>query len=113
KGIDFKITEKHKIVYETQQGNIIKKEATYLKDKIGKKYGQINIPHHLPYNNTTLSKKTINLENYIDNTHLVYENNLIRDFNHSKSRKYPYVFKIEDFVELIGWYVTEGSYSSV
>ena len=113
KGVDFKITEKHKIVYETEQGTIIKKEAKFLKEKIGKKYGQITLTHHNSYKSANeISSEYIDLSEYIDKNHLKNElNEEIRDFNHSGSKPYNYKFFYKDFVEFVGWYVSEGSYN--
>jgi len=107
--VDFKVTPDHKIYYKTNT-NFQKREARYFKKYIGKQYGQINLATH---NETKFDEnypEFISLENYIDENHLV--NNIdktVRDYNHSHSKAFPFIYNPGDFCEFLGWLISEGS----
>jgi len=113
KAVDFKVTPEHKMIFKKKgrSEEIYKKEAEFFRKRIGKKYGQVTIPESKELDiNFDSIENIYSIEKYIDKNHLIYkEEKTVRDFSHSRSKKYPYEFKIEDFIEFIGWFISEGS----
>ena len=108
-GVDFRVTPDHKMYYKTSTG-YVKREADYFRNRAGSQYGQIVFAHHQPFQGETHYPQFISLTNYIDEHHIVYpEESCVRDHRHSHSKKVPYVFEPQVFMEFLGWYIAEGS----
>jgi len=110
KSIDFKVTPDHKIFYKTSTG-FVKRRADFFRSRVGKKYGQITFAIHKA-NKTGLSPKFIDFSKYVDKEHIKFKNGYVKDFGSSKGNSsglFPLKYKIEDFAEFLGWYISEGS----
>lgn len=111
RSVDLSVTPDHALwMKHGVLPKIIKKRADYFKDKAGRKYGQITLPDSASFNVVEDSSKyeTISLKDYCDENHII-EGAYVRDFKHSHSQKFPYEFKMSDFMEFLGWYISEGS----
>lgn len=109
RSVDFKVTPDHKMYYKTNNNSYIKRTADYFRDKMGKEYGQIEFATHSPIKEDIQSYDEINLIDYKDDSHILLENNMIKDSKHSNSKDFPLNYNLDDIVEFIGWYVSEGS----
>jgi nucleoside-diphosphate-sugar epimerase len=109
--VDLSVTPDHTIWLKHRVlPKIIKKRADYFKDKAGRRYGQLTFPDSCSFNIVEDASKyeTISLRSYCDENHLI-EGSCVRDFQHSHSQGVPYEFKMSDFMEFLGWYISEGS----
>lgn len=108
----FKVTEDHNIWYQTNtwKKTKIKKQAKEFIKHIDKKFGQIKLLNHNPYIIDNDKYDNISLLEYSDKNHIVYNDlKMVRDHKHSHSKYIPYFFKMDDFIEFLGWYISEGS----
>lgn len=112
KGVDFKLTKNHDLWYQTAlKKNKIKKKASEFISKIGG-YGQITLLHHKCKEVDNNIYDIISLKDCIDDYHVIDPiNQRVRDHKHSHSKSFPYLYKMEDFIKFIGWYISEGSTS--
>ncbi len=109
-GVDFKVTPDHKMYYKTSTG-FVKRQAEYFRKLAGKQYGQIVFAHHRAEAPRRVFYPThVSLEPFIDAHHLVYrDEHCVRDHSHSHSKKVPFVFEPQPFMDFLGWYIAEGS----
>ena len=114
KSVDFRITPEHKVFYKTSTG-FVKRRADFFRSRVGKKYGQITFAFHKS-KKTGLSPKFIDFSKYVDSGHVKLKNGYVKDFGSSKgssSGAFPLKYKIEDFSEFLGWYISEGSIAQI
>src|SRR5690606_26083403 len=48
------------------------------------------------------------MNDWVDSHHII-ENQKVRDHRHSNSKPFPLKYNVDDFAELVGWYISEGS----
>ncbi len=109
--VDFRVTPDHKIFYRTVTG-FQKRQAGYFRSRAGKKYGQIVFAHHNPIQTTVFPTNCFSLENFIDEKHVVNkEMQTVQDYNRSTSKPFSYIYDLRDWIEFLGWYISEGSIS--
>ncbi len=111
RSVDQSVTPDHAVWIKNKiNKKIIKKRADFFRDKAGKKYGQVTFPDSHTFNITEEPSKyeTISLLGYCDEDHFI-EDSFVRDFKHSHSQKIPHEYKMSDFMEFLGWYISEGS----
>jgi len=121
--IDFSITPNHRLF--TQKYSCYKKEysdfdweyaADLLETDVSKQrrlpsisFGEMNHTSAAPFFNTYLYVKENNL---FDVSDMEIDDKKIR-CERKNSKKQPYIFKTNDYLEFLGWYISEGSlYSS-
>ena len=105
---DFRVTPTHKMLFKSRpEYPLIKREAQYFKNKIGKK-GYIMLPNNKPIKEGELYK--FNLMDYKDEHHIIRDyDNFMRDGKHSRMKYHPSEYDLMDLCHFIGWYVSEGS----
>jgi nucleoside-diphosphate-sugar epimerase len=119
KGADFLVTPEHKMFCRTNTG-FQKKPADWFRKRCGKS-GQTTFAHHNPImkgdgHPNLLTNVQVTLENYTDFSHKFYKvgrKKFVRDFPHSSSKKIPLCYNSIDFCSFLGWYISEGSFSTI
>jgi nucleoside-diphosphate-sugar epimerase len=111
RGIDFRLTEDHNLWYQTYPKRTkIKRQAKEFEKYIGKRFGQVTFLHNKKPRIVSNDYNTMDISSYLDRDPIVYKTEKrARDHKHSRSKKIPYTFLMQDFVELLGWYISEGS----
>jgi FkbM family methyltransferase len=108
RSVDFRVTSDHNIYYRTTT-DFQKRPAEWFRARAGKDTSaQIFLATHTADFRDKGYPTRFSLDEYIDDRHIVGERT-IRDYRHSHSSPMPRSFKIEDWVELLGWFITEGS----
>lgn len=107
--VDFRVTPDHQIYYQTNGSQFRKRRADWFSSRAGNQYGQINLAQHRPIEALRTLRETISLRKYTDIRHIWCGGYRVRDSKHSASKPYPIRFRTADFMEFLGWYITEGS----
>src|SRR5690606_9484599 len=105
KAVDYLVTPEHQMFYKTSSG-FVKKPASYFKERCGKKYGQITFAHHSIIKSSE-AIGVFSMNDWVDSHHII-ENQKVRDHRHSNSKPFPLKYNVDDFAELVVWYISEG-----
>ena len=104
-GVDFKVTPDHAMYYRTN-GAYRRRPAEWFRARAGRRTStQVVLAAHRPLADT--GPDEIDVAAYADVAHL-RRPGAVRDFSANRSRWIPTRYKLCDFAEFVGWYVTEG-----
>lgn len=108
-GVDFRVTPDHQMYYRTTTG-YQKRPAEFFRSRLGREFGQIQMAHHHVIRGGDDLDQIFSLENYVDDKH-IRVGSLVKDT--ARSRKvFPLRYSMQDWVEFLGWFISEGSLST-
>jgi nucleoside-diphosphate-sugar epimerase len=103
---DFRLTPDHNLYYRWE-GKFKKRPVEYFRKHAGKRNGMIRFARHAPCDRYPYATHRLSLRSYLDNEHIV-NGTTARDYKHSHSKPVPYEFDVSDFMEFLGWFISEG-----